>query len=110
MYRGYIALAVWREGYEMTNNIFALGMAQTANRTLLDAALPIMNDLSRAIGQSCHLAVLSGDQVVVVARIESPRDLGFSVRVGYRRPMMEVASGAVLFGHQSEAEIGRAHV
>src|SRR5690625_5621333 len=55
-------------------------MAQTANRTLLDAALPIMNDLSRAIGQSCHLAVLSGDQVVVVARIESPRDLGFSVR------------------------------
>ena len=103
-YRGYIALAEGREGYELTNKLFALGMAQTANRTLLDAALPIMNDLSRAIGQSCHLAVLSGDQVVVVARIESPRDLGFSVRVGYRRPMMEVASGAVLFGHQSGAE------
>src|SRR5690625_6472748 len=44
-YRGYIALAEGREGYELTNKLFALGMAQTANRTLLDAALPIMNDL-----------------------------------------------------------------
>jgi len=103
-YRGYIALAEGREGYELTNKLFALGMAQTANRTLLDAALPVMNELTRNIGQSCHLAVPSGDQVVVVARIESPRDLGFSVRVGYRRPLLDAASGLVLFGHQSEAE------
>lgn len=103
-YRGYIALVEGREGYELTNKLFALGMAQTANRTLLDAALPVMNDLSRAIGQSCHLAVPSGDQVVVVARIESPRDLGFSVRVGYRRSLLDAASGVVLFGHQSEVE------
>ena len=103
-YRGYIAPAEGREGYELSNKLFALGMAQTANRTLLDAALPVMNDLTRAIGQSCHLVVPSGDQVVVVARIESPRDLGFSVRVGYRRPMLDAASGRMLFGCQSEAE------
>lgn len=103
-YRGYIAQAEGREGYGLTNKLFALGMAQTANRTLLDAALPVMNELSRAIGQSCHLTVASGDQVVVVARIESPRDLGFSVRVGYRRSLLDASSGLVLFGHQSDAE------
>lgn len=103
-YRGYIAPAEGRDGYELTNKLFALGMAQTSNRTLLDAALPVMNELSRNIGQSCHLVVPSGDQVVVVARIESPRDLGFAVRIGYRRRMIDAASGLVLFGYQSEAE------
>src|SRR5690606_17835033 len=103
-YRGFIAQADGGEGYELTNKLFALGMAQTASRTLLDAALPVMNELTRAVGQSCHLVVPSGDQVVVVARLESPRDLGFAVRIGYRRPMVEAASGLVLFGYQSEAE------
>lgn len=103
-YRGYIAQVEGREGYELTNKLFALGMAQTSNRTLLDVALPVMNELTRSIGQSCHLVVPSGDQVVVVARVESPRDLGFAVRIGYRRPLVEAASGLVLFGFQSEAE------
>lgn len=103
-YRGYIAPAEGRDGYELTNKLFALGMAQTSNRTLLDVALPVMNELSRSIGQSCHLVVPSGDQVVVVARIESPRDLGFAVRVGYRRRIIDAASGLILFGYQSPVE------
>ena len=40
--------------------------------------------LPRGIHQSCHLAVASGDQMVVIAMAEAPGDLGFSVRIGYR--------------------------
>lgn len=101
-FRGYIAPSKGREGYELTNKLFTLGMAQAPTKNLLDAALPVMNELVHQIGQSCHLVVASDDQVVVVARIESPRDLGFSVRVGYRRPLIEATSGLVLFGFQSE--------
>ncbi|WP_341938392.1 IclR family transcriptional regulator [Marinimicrobium sp. C2-29] len=103
-HRGYIAQADAGEGYELTNKLFALGMAQTPTRTLLDAALPVMNELARQVGQSCHLVVPSGDQVVVVARIESPSDVGFAVRVGYRRRIIESASGLLLYGCRSEAE------
>lgn len=103
-HRGYITQADTGEGYELTNKLFALGMAQAPTRTLLDAALPIMNELARQVGQSCHLVVPSGDQVVVVARIESPSDVGFAVRVGYRRRIIESASGLLLYGCRSEAE------
>lgn len=103
-HRGYIAQADAGEGYELTNRLFALGMAQTPTRTLLDAALPVMNELARQVGQSCHLVVPSGDQLVVVARIESPSDVGFAVRVGYRRRIIESASGLLLYGGRSEAE------
>lgn len=99
-FRGYIVSSPeGREGYSLTNKLFTLGIAQGSARTLLEAAMPVMKELSQDIGQSCHLAVPSGDQIVVVARMESPMDLGFSVRVGYRRRLIETYSGQVLFAH-----------
>lgn len=103
-YRGYIAPSENGEGYELTNHLFTLGMAQAPTRTLLDVALPVMKELAQEVGQSCHLVVASGDQVVVVARIESPRDLGFAVRLGYRRRVIDSASGLLLYGMRSEQE------
>ena len=103
-YRGYITgSSEGREGYLLTNKLFTLGIAQGSARTLLDAAMPVMKELSFEIGQSCHLVVPSGDQIVVVARIESPMDLGFSVRVGYRRRLVDTYSGQVLFAHATPA-------
>ena len=52
--------------------------------------------------QSCHIAVASKDQIVVITRIERPGDLGFSVRIGYRREIARATSGLVLFAYQNE--------
>lgn len=102
-FRGYIESAPdGRDGYMLTNKLFTLGIAQGSARSLLETALPVMKDLARELGQSCHLVVPSGDQIVVVGRIESPMDLGFSVRVGYRRPLIDTNSGLMLYGYASE--------
>src|SRR5690606_3958317 len=99
-YRGYITASLdGRDGYTLTNKLFTLGIAQGSARVLLEAALPVMKELSREVGQSCHLVVPSGDQIVVVARIESPMDLGFSVRVGYRKRLVDTSSGLMLYGY-----------
>lgn len=100
--RGYIGQTDDRDGYALTNKLFSLGMAQVPTKTLLEIALPVMKELARIINQSCHLVVASGNQIVVVARIENPRDMGFSVRVGYRRRIVESTSGRILVGYQSE--------
>jgi DNA-binding IclR family transcriptional regulator len=52
------------------------------------------------VRQSCHLAVASDEQMVVVARIENPGQFGFSVRPGYRRGLTEATSGLVLYAFQ----------
>ena len=102
-YRGYIAQSTdGRDGYVLTNKLFTLGVSQGAAKTMLEAALPVMKDVSRELGQSCHLVVSSGNQMVVVARMESPMDLGFSVRVGYRRRLIDTNAGALLFGLAAE--------
>lgn len=89
-------------GYVLTNKLFALAMAQAPVRSLVETALPIMRKLVHDIGQSCHIAVASEDQIVVITRIERPGDLGFSVRIGYRREIAQATSGLVLFAFQSE--------
>lgn len=87
--------------YQITERLFQLGMRNAPKRNLHAAALPVMLDLAERTGQSCHLAVISGDDIVVVARVESPGPVSFAVRLGYRVPLLESASGRVIFGFQS---------
>lgn len=98
--RGYIAPAESGEGLELTDKLFALALARPPARSLLEHALPEMTQLARAIGQSCHLAVASNEQMVVIARIEAPGNEGYSVRVGNRRPLVVSTSGLVLYAFQ----------
>lgn len=95
-FRGYIEQS--SDGYRLTNRLFTLGMTQAPIKSLADAALPAMRALAFETMQSCHLVVPSGDQIVVIARIESPGDLGYSVRIGYRRSILDATSGLMFYG------------
>jgi DNA-binding IclR family transcriptional regulator len=101
-FKGFITTAENGNGYVLTNKLFALAMAQAPVRSLVETALPVMRKLARDIGQSCHMAVASEDQIVVITRIERPGDLGFSVRIGYRREISRATSGLVLFAFQTD--------
>jgi DNA-binding IclR family transcriptional regulator len=110
IYRMVIVLE--REGYlartdtdrfRITRKIFEVAMRAPPHRNLLSKALPEMERLSAQTLQSCHLTVASGTDMVTVARVESPDVLGFSVSVGYRRPLNQSTSGHVLYAWQSDA-------
>ncbi len=102
--RGYIVQARGREGYGLTNKLFSMGLAQSPVRSLIELATPEMKMLADTVSQSCHMTVLSNHQIVVVSRIESPRDMGFAVRLGYRRPAVESTSGVLLYAFMSEED------
>jgi DNA-binding IclR family transcriptional regulator len=101
-YRGYIEQDPADDGYRLTDRLFSLGMQQPRTRNLIELALPVMRRLALEVGQSCHLALHSRGEMVVVARMESSEQVGFSVRVGYRRPLPQAASGLVLYAFQPE--------
>ncbi|MCC2975192.1 IclR family transcriptional regulator [Sphingomonas sp. PL-96] len=87
-------------GFRLTSRLFSLGMRQPPVRDLVSTALPVMQELARNTGQSCHLAVPSGSDMVVIAGIEAPGLIGFAVRIGYRRPLHLSASGRILLAFQ----------
>lgn len=99
--RGYVQQAAESHGYELTNKLFSLGLASSPKRNLLQVSLPLMEKYSRTTQQSCHLAVASRENVVVIARMEAPGELGFNLRLGYQRPITHTASGLILFAFQN---------
>jgi DNA-binding IclR family transcriptional regulator len=101
-FRGYIEQDLSADGYLLTDRLFSLGMQRPKTHSLVEVALPVMRQLAQDLGQSCHLALHTLGDMVVVARMESSEQLGFSVRVGYRRPMVKAASGAVLYAFQPD--------
>lgn len=100
--RRYLARPPGTEGYMLTNRLFMLGMEHPPVKGLVEAAIPVMHRLAAEILQPCHLAIASEELIVVIARVESPGDVGFVVRVGHRRPIPHSTSGLVLLAFQPE--------
>lgn len=100
--RGFLAQDDMSDGYYVTNRLFSMAMRQPQTLSLMDIALPRMRGLAFDIGQSCHLAVHSRGEMVVVARMEADEAEGFSVRVGRRASIIDATSGIMLFAFQPE--------
>lgn len=98
--RGYIEKEDDGEGYVVTRKLLQLGTEHEPIKDILEYAYPIMRKLAEDTSMSCHIAVESQDQIVVIARAESPNLMSYSVRVGYRRPIIYSASGQILFAYQ----------
>lgn len=98
--RGYIQRVTGTENFVVTNRLFELGMQNPPIRNLIEIAGPPMHELASSIDQSCHLAVASGDQIVVVYGTEATGYVSFSVRIGHRLPLLESASGRTLLAFQ----------
>jgi DNA-binding IclR family transcriptional regulator len=100
--RGYLARAPGTEAYVLTNRLFLLGMEHPPIKGLVEVALPVMHVLAEDILQPCQLVVPSEEFIVVIARVDSPGDIGFVVRLGHRRPLPHSTSGLVLFSFQTQ--------
>jgi DNA-binding IclR family transcriptional regulator len=100
--RGFIDQDANSDGYFLTDLLFSMAMRQPVTQSLVEIAIPTMRSLAAEIGQSCHLALYARGDIVVVARMESMEQLGFTVRVGYRRAITQAVSGTTLFAHQPD--------
>lgn len=100
--RGYLSKNEGGDFFHITNKLFDLGMKVSPVGTLVEAAFPVMHKLSSDIMQSCHIAVINQQQMVVIARVQSPAIVGLSVRVGHHLDLYKTGSGRVLLSYMPE--------
>lgn len=105
--RRYIVRDEASEGFMIGNRLFEMAMKTTPTRNLVATAMPHIAEVAHALDQSCHLAIQTDTQIVVIARVEAPGELGFAVRLGYRRRVDHSTSGRVLATWSSPAAQGR---
>jgi DNA-binding IclR family transcriptional regulator len=101
--RGYIA-QVGDDRYQLTMRLFQLVQEHPPTERLIADALPVMKWLADETQQSCHLGVLDGEKVVILAQVNSPTNQGFYVKLGSMVDIMESASGYAILAHQTDEE------
>jgi IclR family pca regulon transcriptional regulator len=96
---GYVGAE--RNTYYLQPKVLHLGYTYLASTPLPIAAQPVLEDVSRALDESCSAGVLDEENVVCVARSASRRFLATTVGVGGRLPAYCTALGRVLLAHAS---------
>ncbi|WP_263357950.1 IclR family transcriptional regulator [Acidicapsa ligni] len=102
--RSFIARDPISDGYHLTLKLYELAHTHSPVDQLLKAAMIPMYELAEKIHESCHLCVLNGTTLVVIAQAESPEPVRLSVEVGDRVQPLRTASGRVLTAFLDEAE------
>lgn len=70
---------------------------------LRDAAHPVLERLSHETGETAHLSILDGLEVVGIDHVESDRPVVYRHPIGSRVPSHATAVGLVLLAHSPEA-------
>lgn len=68
--------------YRLGSGLIRLGLRATQSTDMYALAQPIVDDLCHATGETAHLAVRSGNQMVIVHVVESPNPIRVSSRSG----------------------------
>lgn len=99
--RGYLLRDPVTDQLGLSNKLFELGIRTPRPRKLLEVAVPVIERLSNRIGHSAHLVVVSGGETIVIAAATGAAETSFNLRLGYRRPALDAASGRAIIAFQT---------
>lgn len=77
-------------------------LAQNTGRQLRDAARPYIQDLFSLTGETAHLAVRAGHEVLYIDRVYGSKRVPRAGRVGGRLPMHATAVGKVILAFEED--------
>ncbi|WP_417563220.1 IclR family transcriptional regulator [Microbacterium sp.] len=77
-------------------------IAQNAGRPLRDAVRPFLQDMFSLVGETTHLAVREGDEVLYIERIYGTRRVPRASRVGGRLPLHATAVGKAILAFEED--------
>lgn len=80
----------------LTPRVLDLGFAFLSALDLPEIAMPVMEQLSVKLGESCSLSLLDGHDIVYVARVPVKRVMTIALGVGARLPAFAASMGRVL--------------
>lgn len=96
-----------RGTYHLGMKLFELGSQAVERLALEKHAHPILDRLAAASGETAHLCVLDGAEVVYIAKVESTRTLRIPSAVGRRNPAYCTGVGKAILAHLEPERLAR---
>lgn len=91
--------------FVLSTRLLELSYNFPPTKRLLHEATPRMRDLARRCQQSCHLTVLNGLDQLVIAQVDAPEGVGFTIKIGSRLDLLKSVSGLVLLAFRQKVEV-----
>ena len=91
--------------YRLGLRLFEMGSMVAEQMDLQKAALSCMEKLNKKVGETIHLVVMDGFQIVYINKVESPQSLRLVTRVGGRLPAYCTGVGKVLLAALSPQDL-----
>lgn len=107
VHAGYIERDAAAGGYRNTMKMFALGVRQLGKLDVRKLAAPYIARLAKDSGETVHLSVLEGMDVIYIDKIDSVQPIRAYSMVGGRAPAYAVATGKALLAAVGEAYLAR---
>jgi len=102
---GYLARDEASGNYRLGQRVVALGSASVKYEQLRWRAIPPLQMLSDFTGETVHVGILFGTDVVTVQLVEGKHDIRMHAAVGKRSPAHSSSLGKVLLAYFPEPEI-----
>lgn len=107
IHAGYVAKDEEAGGYRGSIRLFELAARELGRLDVRKVAAPAMLRLADGTGETVHLSVLDGLDVVYIDKIDSPQPIRAYSMVGGRAPAYAVATGKALLACQAEGYVDR---
>jgi DNA-binding IclR family transcriptional regulator len=100
--RGYISQVLPDERFQLTLKLFELAHRHHPLQRFVAKARPLMEEVAHKTRQSCHLAMPSDGEVVVIAQVDAPGSAGFALKLGAKIDLLNTASGHLILAFQPD--------
>jgi IclR family transcriptional regulator, pca regulon regulatory protein len=102
---GYVARV--ERHFFLTARVLELSLPFLEGQSWIERAMPAMERVAEATGESCSASVLQDQEIVYVARIPTRRILSVRLNVGSRLPAFHTSMGRIQLGFLPDEELWR---
>jgi IclR family pca regulon transcriptional regulator len=91
--------------FSLRPKVLTLGYSYLSSTPLAVSSQPCLNNISRALNESCSLAVLDEGEVLYIARSATSRVMSVALNAGSRLPAYCTSLGRVMLAHLEPDEL-----
>lgn len=103
--RDVISRSETKDAYTITDKLFSLRLKRSFGEQITAIAIPRMEQFCNDSGHACHMALRSGNEIVVILRVENPENLSISVPLGHKRAMHNSPSGRCILAFSEDSNV-----
>lgn len=99
---GYLDKYTDTSRYKLGLSLLTLSGVIVTHMAIIKEAKPVLEELTRKLGEASHIAILEDTEIIYLHKIEPPRPVPLLSSIGRSNPAVRTSSGKCILAYQSK--------